>query len=81
VAETPYHGLVDRPFTDPLDRLKGVQQTPPRGFSQAQTAHDNFWDFISLTPESMHMVMWIMSDRTIPRSFRFMEGFGVHTFR
>ena len=50
-------------------------------FPQAQTAHDNFWDFISLTPESMHMVMWIMSDRTIPRSFRFMEGFGVHTFR
>src|SRR3546814_3637466 len=41
----------------------------------------NFWDFISLTPESMHMVMWIMSDRAIPRSFRFMEGFGVHTFR
>src|SRR5205085_1215596 len=45
------------------------------------TAHDNFWDFISLSPESMHMIMWIMSDRTIPRSFRFMEGFGVHTFR
>ncbi len=52
-----------------------------RAFPQAQTAHDNFWDFISLTPESMHMIMWIMSDRTIPRSFRFMEGFGVHTFR
>src|SRR6185369_14119083 len=48
---------------------------------QAQSAHDNFWDFISLTPESMHMIMWVMSDRAIPRSFRFMEGFGVHTFR
>jgi catalase len=58
-----------------------VKQEPDRGFPQAQTAHDNFWDFISLTPESMHMVMWIMSDRTIPRSFRFMDGFGVHTFR
>ncbi|KKK48348.1 hypothetical protein LCGC14_3146020, partial [marine sediment metagenome] len=52
-----------------------------RGFPQAQTAHDNFWDFMSLMPEAMHMVMWIMSDRAIPRSFRFMEGFGVHTFR
>ena len=50
-------------------------------FPQAQTAHDNFWDFISLSPEAMHMVMWIMSDRAIPRSFRFMEGFGVHTYR
>ena len=50
-------------------------------FPQAQTAHDNFWDFISLTPESMHMIMWAMSDRAIPRSLRFMEGFGVHTFR
>jgi catalase len=50
-------------------------------FPQAQTAHDNFWDFISLTPESIHMALWIMSDRAIPRSFRFMEGFGVHTFR
>jgi catalase len=48
---------------------------------QAQSAHDNFWDFISLTPESMHMIMWVMSDRAIPRSLRFMEGFGVHTFR
>ncbi|HEY6789068.1 MAG TPA: catalase, partial [Trebonia sp.] len=48
---------------------------------QAQTAHDNFWDFASLMPEATHMLMWIMSDRAIPRSFRFMEGFGVHTFR
>ncbi|WP_413587075.1 catalase [Bdellovibrio sp. HCB274] len=48
---------------------------------QAQTAHDTFWDFISLMPESTHMVFWAMSDRAIPRSFRMMEGFGVHTFR
>jgi catalase len=69
---------------DPIkfpDMVHAAKQEPDRGFPQAQTAHDNFWDFISLTPESMHMVMWIMSDRTIPRSFRFMEGFGVHTFR
>ncbi|MEI9994899.1 MAG: catalase [Rhizomicrobium sp.] len=63
------------------DLIHSAKDEPDRGFPQAQTAHDNFWDFISLTPESMHMVMWIMSDRTIPRSFRFMEGFGVHTFR
>ena len=63
------------------DIIHAAKQEPDRGFPQAQTAHDTFWDFISLTPESMHMVMWIMSDRTIPRSFRFMEGFGVHTFR
>ncbi len=63
------------------DIIHAAKQAPDRGFPQAQTAHDNFWDFISLTPESMNMVMWIMSDRTIPRSFRFMEGFGVHTFR
>jgi catalase len=69
---------------DPIkfpDLIHAAKPEPDRGFPQAQTAHDNFWDFISLTPESMHMVMWIMSDRTIPRSFRFMEGFGVHTFR
>lgn len=63
------------------DLIHAAKPEPDRAFPQAQTAHDNFWDFISLTPESMHMVMWIMSDRTIPRSFRFMEGFGVHTFR
>jgi catalase len=63
------------------DLIHAAKQEPDRGFPQAQTAHDNFWDFISLSPESMHMVMWIMSDRTLPRSFRFMEGFGVHTFR
>jgi len=63
------------------DLIHAAKPEPDRDFPQAQTAHDNFWDFISLTPESMHMVMWIMSDRTIPRSFRTMEGFGVHTFR
>jgi catalase len=63
------------------DLIHAAKQEPDRGFPQAQTAHDNFWDFISLTPESMHMIMWIMSDRTIPRSFRMIEGFGVHTFR
>jgi catalase len=63
------------------DLVHAAKPEPDRDFPQAQTAHDNFWDFISLTPESMHMIMWTMSDRAIPRSFRFMEGFGVHTFR
>jgi catalase len=63
------------------DVVHAAKQEPDRGFPQAATAHDNFWDFISLVPESMHMIMWTMSDRAIPRSFRFMEGFGVHTFR
>ncbi len=63
------------------DLIHAVKEEPDRAFPQAQSAHDNFWDFISLTPESMHMIMWVMSDRAIPRSFRFMEGFGVHTFR
>ena len=63
------------------DLIHAAKQEPDRGFPQAATAHDTFWDFISLTPESTHMVMWIMSDRTIPRSLRMMEGFGVHSFR
>ncbi|MGI8724135.1 MAG: catalase [Methyloceanibacter sp.] len=63
------------------DLIHAAKEEPDRGFPQAQTAHDNFWDFISLSPESINMALWIMSDRTIPRSFRFMEGFGVHTFR
>jgi len=63
------------------DLIHAAKPEPDRDFPQAQTAHDNFWDFISLTPEAMHMIMWAMSDRAIPRSFRFMEGFGVHTFR
>ena len=63
------------------DLIHSVKEEPDCAFPQAQSAHDNFWDFISLTPESMHMIMWVMSDRAIPRSLRFMEGFGVHTFR
>ena len=63
------------------DLVHSAKPEPDSGFPQAQTAHDNFWDFVSLMPESMHMLMWTMSDRAIPRSFRTMEGFGVHTFR
>ncbi len=63
------------------DLIHAVKMEPDRGFPQSATAHDTFWDFISLTPESMHMVMWIMSDRTLPRSLRMMEGFAVHSFR
>jgi catalase len=63
------------------DLIHAAKQEPDSGFPQAQTAHNNFWDFASLMPEATHMLMWTMSDRAIPRSFRFMEGFGVHTFR
>jgi len=63
------------------DLIHAAKPEPDREFPQAQTAHDTFWDFISLTPESFHMIMWTMSDRAIPRSYRMMEGFGVHTFR
>ena len=63
------------------DLIHAAKQEPDRGFPQAQTAHDTFWDWASLTPEATHMLMWIMSDRALPRSFRMMEGFGVHTFR
>ena len=63
------------------DLIHAVKAEPDRGFPQAQSAHDNFWDFASLMPESTHMLLWVMSDRALPRSFRFMEGFGVHTFR
>jgi catalase len=63
------------------DLIHSAKAEPDRGFPQAQTAHDNFWDFVSLSPESIHMIMWAMSDRAIPRSLRFMEGFGVHTFK
>lgn len=63
------------------DLVHSLKEAPDRAFPQAQSAHDNFWDFISLMPEAMHMIMWTMSDRSIPRSYRFMEGFGVHTFR
>ncbi len=63
------------------DLVHSVKMEADRGYPQAASAHDTFWDFISLTPESTHMVMWAMSDRTIPRSLRMIEGFGVHTFR
>ncbi len=63
------------------DLIHAVKMEPDRGFPQSASAHDTFWDFISLTPESMHMAMWIMSDRTLPRSLRMIEGFGVHSFR
>ena len=63
------------------DLIHAGKPEPDKGFPQAQSAHDNFWDFASLMPESVHMLMWTMSDRALPRSFRTMEGFGVHTFR
>lgn len=63
------------------DLIHSVKPEPHHEMPQAASAHDTFWDFISLMPESMHMVMWAMSDRAIPRSYRMMEGFGIHTFR
>ena len=63
------------------DLVHSVKPEPHNEIPQAASAHDTFWDFISLMPESAHMIMWAMSDRTLPRSLRMMEGFGVHTFR
>jgi catalase len=63
------------------DLIHAVKPEPHNEIPQAASAHDTFWDFISLMPESAHMVMWLMSDRAIPRSYRMMEGFGVHSFR
>ncbi|MEJ7739833.1 MAG: catalase [Chitinophagaceae bacterium] len=63
------------------DVVHAVKPEPHNEIPQAASAHDTFWDFISLTPESTHMIMWLMSDRSLPRSYRMMEGFGVHTFR
>src|SRR5580658_8048029 len=63
------------------DLIHAAKPEPDREIPQAATAHDTFWDFVSLQPESTHMLMWAMSDRAIPRSLRMMEGFGVHTFR
>ena len=63
------------------DLIHSVKEEQDRGWPQAASAHDTFWDFMSLMPEATHMTLWLMSDRAIPRSFRFMEGFGVHTFR
>jgi catalase len=63
------------------DLVHAVKPEPNNQIPQASSAHDTFWDFVSLTPESAHMLLWHMSDRAIPRSFRTMQGFGVHTFR
>jgi catalase len=63
------------------DLVHAVKPEPHNEIPQAQSAHDTFWDFISLMPESMHMIMWLMSDRSIPRSYSRMEGFGVHSFK
>jgi catalase len=63
------------------DLVHAVKMEADRGYPQAGTAHDTFWDWASLMPETTHMLMWAMSDRTLPRSLRMMEGFGVHTFK
>ena len=63
------------------DLIHSVKPEPHNEIPQASSAHDTFWDFISMVPESTHTIMWAMSDRAIPRSFQMMEGFGVHTFR
>ncbi|TZF90754.1 catalase [Lysobacter lacus] len=63
------------------DLVHAVKPEPHHQMPQAASAHDTFWDFVSLMPESTHMLMWVMSDRGIPRSYRTMQGFGVHTFR
>jgi catalase len=63
------------------DLVHAIKPEPDRGFPQATAAHDTFWDFASLSPEVNHMLQWVMSDRALPRSYRMMEGFGVHTFR
>lgn len=63
------------------DLIHALKPEPHHGMPQAASAHDTFWDFVSLMPESTHMLMWAMSDRSLPRSLRMMEGFGVHAFR
>jgi catalase len=63
------------------DLVHSIKPEPHNEMPQASAAHDTFWDFISLMPESAHMIMWVLSDRALPRSYRMMEGFGVHTFR
>ncbi|KHF32100.1 Catalase HPII [Paenibacillus sp. P1XP2] len=63
------------------DLVHAFKPEPHNEMPQASTAHDTHWDFIANNTESAHMVMWTMSDRAIPRSYRMMEGFGVHTFR
>jgi catalase len=63
------------------DIVHAIKPEPDNEIPQASTAHPSFWDFISLVPESTHMIMWLLSDRTLPRNFRTMQGFGIHTFR
>ncbi|MBV9050065.1 MAG: catalase, partial [Solirubrobacterales bacterium] len=63
------------------DFVHAVKPEPRNEIPQASSAHDTLWDFVSLQPETMHMIMWLMSDRALPRSYRTMQGFGVHTFR
>src|ERR1700733_13022521 len=63
------------------DLIHAAKPEPHVQIPQAASAHDTFWDFVSLMPESTHMLMWAMSDRALPRSYRMMQGFGVHTFR
>ena len=63
------------------DLIHAVKPEPNNEIPQAASAHDTFWDFVSLTPESAHMLTWVMSDRALPRTLATMEGFGVHTFR
>ncbi len=63
------------------DFVHAVKPEPANEIPQASSAHDTLWDFVSLTPETMHMIMWLMSDRALPCSYRMMQGFGVHTFR
>src|SRR5580765_852769 len=63
------------------DLVHAVKPEPDNEMPQAASAHDTFWDFVSLVPETMHHLIWLMSDRALPRSYRMMQGFGVHTFR
>lgn len=63
------------------DFVHAVKPEPHWAIPQGQSAHDTFWDYVSLQPETLHNVMWAMSDRGLPRSYRTMEGFGIHTFR
>ncbi|MEU0843169.1 catalase [Streptomyces sp. NPDC005962] len=63
------------------DFVHAVKPEPQNDIPTGASAHDTLWDFVSLQPETMHMMMWLMSDRAIPRSYRMMQGFGVHTFR
>ena len=62
------------------DIVHAVKPEPHNEVPTGQSAHNNFWDFVGLQPESAHMIMWVMSDRGVPRSLRMMQGFGVNTY-